>query len=117
MSTGGKVCAETAADREKLSRPAKNGSTTPQHPAELSRNFQFEQASFPLCQAVWSRDVARWFGRGLSVADPFVCRCLTSPAMLPFPHPAHRTGRADFPHPALGEKFTMSPTGNCSSAW
>jgi hypothetical protein len=24
-------------------------------------------------------------------------------AMLPFPHPAHRTGRADLPHPALGE--------------
>ncbi len=24
--------------------------------------------------------------------------------MLPFPHPAHRTGRADFPLPALGAK-------------
>jgi len=23
--------------------------------------------------------------------------------MAPFPHPAHRTGRADFPHPALGQ--------------
>ena len=33
----------------------------------------------------------------------FVSRCLTSSAMLPFPHPAHRTGRADLPHPALGE--------------
>jgi hypothetical protein len=47
--------------------------------------------------------VARWFRWSLSVADPFVCRCLTSSAMLPFPHPAHRTGRADLPHPALGE--------------
>jgi hypothetical protein len=47
--------------------------------------------------------VARWFRWSLSVADPFVCRCLTSPAMLPFPHPAHRTGGADLPHPALGE--------------
>jgi hypothetical protein len=28
---------------------------------------------------------------------------LLSLAMLPFPHPAHRTGRADLPHPALGE--------------
>jgi hypothetical protein len=65
---------------------------------------------------LWSRDVARWFGRGLSVADPFVCRCLTSPAMLPFPHPAHRTGRADFPHPALGERFTRSPTGDGAAA-
>jgi hypothetical protein len=47
--------------------------------------------------------VARWFRWSLSVADPFVCRCLTSSTMLPFPHPAHRTGRADLPHPALGE--------------
>src|SRR5271155_3598963 len=42
-------------------------------------------------------------GWDLSVADPFVSRCLSSPALLPFPHPAHRTGRADLPHPALGE--------------
>jgi hypothetical protein len=40
-----------------------------------------------------------------------ICRCLTSSARLPFPHPAHRTGRADLPHPTLGERFTMSPTG------
>ena len=52
---------------------------------------------------VWSRGVARWFRWDLSFAGSFVCRCLTSPAMLPFPHPAHRTGRADLPHPALGE--------------
>ena len=53
---------------------------------------------------------------GLSVAGPFVCRCLTSLTMLPFPHPAHRTGYADFPLPALGERLTMSPTGDCASA-
>ena len=47
--------------------------------------------------------MARWFRQDLSVTDPFSCRCLTIPAMLPFPHPAHRTGRADLPHPALGE--------------
>ena len=28
--------------------------------------------------------------------------------MTPFPHPAHRTGQADFPHPALGQDFTLS---------
>ena len=28
--------------------------------------------------------------------------------MAPFPHPAHRTGRADFPHPALGQDFTLA---------
>jgi len=37
------------------------------------------------------------------LADSFVCRCLTNSTMLPFPHPAYRTGRADLPHPALGE--------------
>ena len=52
---------------------------------------------------LWSRGVARWFRWSLAVADPFVCRCLNSSTMLPFPHPAHRTGRADLPHPALGE--------------
>ena len=27
---------------------------------------------------MWSRGVTRWFRCSLSVADPFVCRCLTS---------------------------------------
>ena len=27
---------------------------------------------------VWSRGVTRWFRSNLSVADSFVCRCLTS---------------------------------------
>ena len=26
----------------------------------------------------------------------------------PFPHPAHRTGRADFPHPALGQRLIQA---------
>jgi len=57
--------------------------------------------------------VARWFRFGLSVAGSFVCRCLTSPTMLPFPLPAHRTGRADFPHPALG--LDSPPSPRCKS--
>ena len=28
--------------------------------------------------------------------------------MAAFPHPTHRTGQADFPHPALGQDFTPS---------
>src|SRR6266404_2253610 len=28
--------------------------------------------------------------------------------MAPLPHPAHRTGQADFPHPALGQDVTLS---------
>jgi hypothetical protein len=31
-------------------------------------------------------------------------------ANAPFPLPAHRTGRADFRHPALGQELTRSPT-------
>jgi hypothetical protein len=39
-------------------------------------------------------------------AASFVWRCLNSSTVAPFPHPAHRTGQADFPHPALGQDFT-----------
>src|SRR5262249_20200601 len=58
---------------------------------------------------LWSRGVARWFRWSLSVADSFDSRCLTSSTMLPFPHPAHRTGRADLLHPALGERSRCRP--------
>jgi len=43
---------------------------------------------------------------GLSVAAPFVWRCPCNRAVTPFPHPAHRTGHADLPHPALGQNIT-----------
>src|ERR1700716_440463 len=52
-----------------------------------------------------------WRGGGrwnISVAAPFVWRCVNGSTMAPFPHPAHRTGQADFPHPALGQDFTLS---------
>src|SRR3974377_889695 len=42
----------------------------------------------------------------IAVSAPFVWRCLSGSAMAPFPHSAHRTGRADFPHPALGQDLT-----------
>jgi hypothetical protein len=32
-------------------------------------------------------------GTNISVPASFVWRCLTSPTLAPFPHPAHRTGR------------------------
>src|SRR3954469_10710631 len=35
-------------------------------------------------------------------------------ADAPFPLPAHRTGRAVFRHPALGQELMLSPTG---SSW
>jgi len=49
---------------------------------------------------------------GLSVAAPFVWRCPSTRAVAPFPHPAHRTGQADFPHPALGQDSMLSPSGS-----
>src|SRR5213594_3202374 len=52
----------------------------------------------------------------ISVAASFVWRCLSGSAMAPFPHLAHRTGHADFPHPALGQDFTPSPTARRAQA-
>src|ERR1700756_4681661 len=63
--------------------------------------------------------VEMWRGGGrlsISVAAPFVWRCLTGSTVAPFPHPAHRTGRADFPHPGLGQDITPSPTARCTHA-
>jgi hypothetical protein len=36
----------------------------------------------------------------ISVSASFVWRCLSGSTMTPFPHLAHRSGHADFPHPA-----------------
>ena len=52
----------------------------------------------------------------MSVPAPFVWRCLSGSAVAPFPHPAHRTGRADFPHPALGQDLTPSSRATPSAA-
>src|SRR5580658_10661803 len=70
------------------------------HLPDLSR---YRRSGFGPISLLWSRGVARWFRWDLSVADSFVCPCLTSSALLPSPHPAHRTGRADLLHPARGE--------------
>src|ERR1017187_9415701 len=68
----------------------------------------------PLC--VESRCDAVALGSSISVATPFVRWCLTGSTMAPFSHPAHRTGQADFPHPALGQNFTPSPTARRAQA-
>jgi len=52
----------------------------------------------------------------ISVSASFVWRCLSGSAMAPFSHPAHRTGRADLPHPALGQELTPSPTARRAQA-
>jgi len=41
-------------------------------------------------------------GRAYPLAPRFLWECLNSPSMTRFLGPAHRTGRAVFPHPALG---------------
>ena len=69
--------------------------------------------------------VEMWHGGrrfGLSVSAPFVWRCPSNLAIAPFPHPPHRTGQADFPHPALGQDVIRSPTESCglispNSSW
>src|SRR5881392_2039140 len=72
------------------------------------------RSEMTLC--VESRCDAVALGSNISVAAPFVWRCLTGSAMAPFSHPAHRTGQADFPHPALGQNFTPSPTARRTQA-
>jgi hypothetical protein len=59
---------------------------------------------------VESRCGAVAVARAYLFSAPFVWRCLTGSDVAPFPHPAHRTGHADRPHPALGQDLTPSPT-------
>ena len=70
----------------------------------------------PCSFGVESRCDAVALGSSISIAAPFVRRCLTGSTMAPFSHPAHRTGQADFPHPALGQNFTPSPTARRAQA-
>src|SRR5262249_12252090 len=82
-------------------------------PPRYTISFQESGHSAPEARPSQVGRVEMWRGGGrlgISVSAPFVWRCLTGAAMAPFPHPAHRTGRADFPHPALGQGFTPSPT-------
>jgi putative transposase len=62
----------------------------------------------------WRR-VGCWRGTGrrrLSGAPRFRWECLTIGAMGPFPAPAHRTVRADFPHTALVQALMTSPSAD-----
>ena len=55
-------------------------------------------------------------GRACLFAAPFVWRCLSGSTVAPFPHPPHRTGQADFLHPALGQDLTPSSTARRAQA-
>ena len=52
----------------------------------------------------------------LSVAAPFVWRCLISEPVAPFPHPARRTRRADFPQRALFQRIRPSHSNGWGAA-
>src|ERR1700739_2546776 len=52
----------------------------------------------------------------ISVAAPFVWRCLTGSTVAPFPHSPHPTGHSDFPPPASRQDVTPSPTARCTHA-
>jgi hypothetical protein len=49
------------------------------------------------------------------VSAAFAGRASVRFGMALFPVPAHRTGQAHLAHPALGERFTVSPTESCLS--
>src|SRR3984957_18790781 len=52
----------------------------------------------------------------IAVAASFVWRCLSGSTMTPFPHPAHRSGQADFPHPAcMGLSLSRASRHSLSS--
>src|SRR5690349_6603529 len=68
--------------------------------------------SLPLWRTAEKGRVGMWRGgvrSTISVAAPFVWRCLSGSAITPFPHPAHRTQQADFPHCALGQDSRLHP--------
>ncbi|MFD2271516.1 peptidylprolyl isomerase [Undibacterium arcticum] len=66
------------------------------------------------CQPIrpWIDDPRAYFSEGFTVESG----CGAVVQCTPFPHPSHRTGRADFPHPALGQDPTPSPTPDCALA-
>jgi hypothetical protein len=101
-----------AADKEAGSRGIIRTLTVSALPAHYGPNSDIELGP----KGVESRCDAVALGSNISVAAPFVWRCLTGSTMAPFSHPAHRTGQADFPHPALGQNFTPSPTARRAQA-
>src|SRR3954449_6872118 len=104
----------------RLSHPGRSGEMAGMGQLEalplprLNGGYPFSNRAYAVpLGATGLRRVEMWRGGGrsnISVSAPFVWRCLTGSAVAPFPHPAHRTGQADLPHPALGQDVTPSPT-------
>ena len=64
----------------------------------------------------WSREQAQWLWPPGGFWLGFRLAASVRFDVALFPVPAHRTGQAHFAHPALGERFTRSPTESCLSA-
>ena len=96
----GRGTARTARAANRYARPT---AAAPHLDSTQTRHGAFRPAGVGRV-GVWRGDVRL----SMSVSAPFVWRCLSGSAVAPFPHPAHRTGHADFPHPALGQDLTPS---------
>src|SRR6266568_2534605 len=70
-----------------------------------SGHYSIKSACF---KGVESRCGAVTLGRTYPLPPLSSGGALVVHTIAPFPHPAHRTGQADFPHPALGQDFTLS---------
>src|SRR5262249_13273228 len=58
-----------------------------------------------------------FFRSDISVSAHFVWRCLSGSTVAPFPHPAHRTGQAALPHPALRRLQLFGYLHSCSGCF
>ncbi len=89
------------------SRPGRaNSNTGHVRYASDSDEFPHRSRNDAVCR------VEMWRG-GLGVAYRFPALSFAGASLAdhaPSPLPAHRTGRADFPHPALGSSLTPTPT-------
>ena len=77
----------------------------------VDANLSFSDGLTDYERQAGMRRVGVWrgaLGGACPFAAPFVWRCLSGSAVAPFPHPPHRTGQADFLHPALGQDLTPS---------
>jgi hypothetical protein len=93
-------------------RKAQHPACKPVRPSRGERLFRADFGhSLLRPEGAVARGVEVWRGGvrlNMSVSAPFVWRCLSGSAIAPFPRPAHRTGHADFPHPAPGQDLTPS---------
>jgi hypothetical protein len=116
--TSGRDPESRAAGRAgRLSVPANLTLGTSRSTDQLPKSTRSGRSSQPIQRGIgrvemWRGDVRL----SMSVPAPFVRRCLSASAVAPFPHPAHRSGHADFPHPALGQDFTPSSRATPSAA-